>query len=180
MLSMGVFAVTRETVDMAEAVTIEMAKAMWVAMPDPSVRKVAAAFVARGQPISHATIGKWLKSGWGTTPAAPRPPRLRVEEIIPAVPASDLGKATDAELLRIEAREALLTAISVHRTTRRALNSLIKKPKELGALLQAAGNATRSTHLAYDALMFQSERAMKLPPTHHPEQDATREGKQRR
>ena len=149
--------------------TPALAKAVWEHQSSASARSVARALVAAGYPVHWVTVARWRRTGWQPIGPARRHPlalaRAGLESVAPVVTGipttsikdlikehpnrESLEKLTDAELLRLAAREAAMAVVIIARTIQARAVSLVSTNaggvadllKSVVTALDAVGNA---------------------------------------
>ena len=144
--------------------TPALAKAVWEHQSSASARSVARALGAAGYPVHWVTVARWRRTGWQPIGPARRHPlvlaRAGLESVAPVVTGipttsikdlikeypnrESLEKLTDAELLRMAAREVAMALIIIARATQApamSLGGLADLLKSLATALDAVGSA---------------------------------------
>jgi hypothetical protein len=127
------------------------------------VRKVARALAAAGYPVHFTTVALWKRTGWraqesrhpldaaragldSIAPVVTGIPTTSIKDLIKEYPNREsLEKLTDAELLRMAAREVAMALIIIPRATpapAMSLGGLADLLKSVATALDAAGSAT--------------------------------------
>jgi hypothetical protein len=149
--------------------TPALAKAVWEHQSSASARSVARALGAAGYPVHWVTVARWRRTGWQPIEPARRHPlalaRAGLESVAPVVTGipttsikdlikeypnrESLEKLTDAELLRMAAREVAMALVIIARTIQARAISLVSTNaggvadllKSVATALDAVGSA---------------------------------------
>jgi hypothetical protein len=157
----------------------EEAQRIWASLPRPTPRKVALEMWEDGRYVSPAVIDFWQSRDWKGEPF-PRLTHLPAfEDLFADEPDSATTALRDAAidrrlmdgfevmsddaLMRLCAREIQAMLIVTSRAIRARKTKLVtEKPKELGALIKAIGEATETVHGSYNQVLTLRERLMKI------------------
>jgi hypothetical protein len=155
------------------------AERIWASLPRPTPRKVALEMWEDGRYVSPDMIDFWQSRGWKGEPF-PRLTHLPAfEDLFADEPDSattalrdavvdrrlmdGFGDMSDDALMRLCAREIQAMLIVTSRAIRARKTKLVtEKPKELGALIKAIGEATETVHASYNQVLTLRERSMKM------------------
>src|SRR3984893_13170143 len=126
--------------------TTALAKTVWERQREPSARKVARALAAAGYPVHFTTVALWKRTGW-RAPESRHPldaARAGLDSIAPVVTGNtqtciddlirnhperkNFEKLTDAELLRLAAREVAMAVVIIARRIPALATSTIIPP----------------------------------------------------
>src|SRR3984893_15067298 len=147
--------------------TTALAKTVWERQRETSARTVARALAAAGYPVHFTTVALWKSTGWraqesrhpldaaragldSIAPLVTGNPQTRIDDLIGNHPdRENFEKLTDAELLRLAAREAAMAVVIIARTIQARATSLVSTNaggvadllKSVATALDAVGSA---------------------------------------